>query len=72
MLTCDGYKMFYGTVRVTPTTLPDGKRWKEPFDLTGTWLYRPDTRYWYCQPDDGKVVHSFSPSLLTDFRDEDV
>lgn len=69
MLKCDGYKMFHGTVRVTPVTLPDGTRWREPFDLTGTWLYKPEGM-WYCNPDDGGLTSSWSPDILSDFRDD--
>lgn len=69
MLKCDGYKMFHGTVRVTPVTLPDGTRWREPFDLTGTWLCKPEGM-WYCNPDDGGLTSSWSPDILSDFRDD--
>ena len=58
MLTCDGFKMFRGTATVTPITdMP-------PFDMTGTWLYRPDTRCWYCEPDDGFAA-SYPERLIT-------
>ena len=70
MLSCDGYKMFHGTVRITPVIRPDGTRWKEPFDLTGTWLFKPEAKYWYCKPDDGGWTESWSPSILSDFRDD--
>ena len=41
MLECEGYKMFYGyaTVRVAPDV--------EPLEFHGTWLYKPETEYWY-------------------------
>ena len=42
MLTCEGYKMFFGVCRITPVNdYP-------PFDVRGTWLYRPDVDTWYC------------------------
>ena len=43
MLSCEGYKMAYGTATVTPKNpaIP-------PFKVKGTWLYKPDTAYWYC------------------------
>lgn len=63
MLTCDGYKMFYGTVMVTPV---EG----EPHDETGTWLYRPDRDYWYCKPEDGKWVRGWPTDMLSDFREQ--
>ena len=43
MLSCEGYKMFKGTMRIIPknTAFP-------PFTREGTWLYKPDTDCWYC------------------------
>lgn len=77
MLICDGYKMFHGTVRVMPVIRPDGTRWKEPFDLTGTWLYRPAWSLsgategcWYCKKDDGGLAESYPSDILSDFRDD--
>ena len=71
MLSCDGYKMFHGTVRITPVVRPDGTRWREPFDLTGVWFYRPDVDTWYCKPDEvGAWTESWSPDILSDFRDD--
>ena len=70
MLTCDGYKMFHGTVRIAPVLRADGTRWKEPFDLTGTWLFKPNTGYWYCKPDDVGFTGSWSSDILSDFRDD--
>lgn len=70
MLRCEGYKMFHGTVRITPAMRPDGTRWKEPFDLVGTWLYKPDVETWYCKPDDGSWTQSWSPEILSDFRED--
>ena len=67
MLECDGYKMFYGTVRITPVVRSDGTRAREPFDMTGTWLYKPEYDCWYCKPDHD-FSHSFSPDILSDFR----
>jgi len=70
MLQCDGYKMFRGTVRVTPVIRPDGTRWREPFDLTGDWLYDPTRPHiWYCQPK-GDWSQSFHESILSDFRED--
>ena len=40
MLCCEGYKMFEGAALVTMPNAP-------PIRLTGRWLYRPDTKYWY-------------------------
>lgn len=42
MLTCEGYKMFRGTMTVTPLN------GHEPFDKHGTWLYMPQYDCWYC------------------------
>lgn len=38
----DGYRMFIGTMRILNPE--DGS--KE--EVTGEWLYRPDTGCWYC------------------------
>ena len=70
MLSCDGYKMFHGTVKVTPVIRPDGTRWKKPFDLTGTWLYKPNFECWYCKPDAGGFAQSYPPDILSDFRND--
>lgn len=71
MLSCEGYKMFHGTVHISPVVRADGTRWKEPFDLAGVWLYKPDTGYWYCKSDENGWVSSFSDSIMSDFREWD-
>lgn len=69
MLMCDGYKMFHGTVKITPVNN------RPPFDLTGTWLFKPewDTGEeggcWYCKPDDDGFAMSYTPDILSDFRE---
>lgn len=62
MLTCEGYKMFRGTATVTPVTD------LSPFDVTGVWLYKPDTQCWYCQPDKG-FSRSFPAQLVSNFKE---
>lgn len=52
ILKCEGYEMFYGTMIVSPKNTPS-------FEITGTWLYRQDTKCWYCGG------RSFSPRYLT-------
>lgn len=42
MIQVEGYKAFYGTMRITPT---DGRF--PAHELRGDWLYRPDTDCWY-------------------------
>ena len=65
MLTCDGYKMFRGTVRITPVN------GRPAFDMTGDWLYKPDIPgIWYCKPNYGLTV-SFGEDIMSDFREED-
>ena len=44
MLSCEGYKMFKGTMLV------DYKNGMKPFPVTGTWLFKPDNGYWYVTP----------------------
>lgn len=42
MLQAEGYKMFRGTIKVTPKNTNI-----KPFELTGTWLYKSYTECWY-------------------------
>lgn len=42
MISSEGYKAFYGTMRITPKN-PN----MEPFDLTCDWLYKPEYQCWY-------------------------
>ena len=44
MLKCEGYKMFFGTMQITPKTDV-----VKPFKLEGTWLYKPEHKCWYCK-----------------------
>lgn len=53
LIQVEGYKAFRGTMRITP------KAAVPAFELTGDWLYRPDTGYWY-----GKGS-SFHPDICT-------
>ena len=64
MLKCDGYKMFHGTVKVVPVN------GKAPFDVTGTWLFKPECCCWYCQKDSGGFAESYPPDVLDDFSDD--
>ena len=38
----EGYKAFRGIMQITPKN-PKIK----PFELSGEWLYKPDTKCWY-------------------------
>lgn len=42
MIRVEGYKAFRGVMRVTPKP-----KEFEPFELSGDWLYKPDTGCWY-------------------------
>lgn len=42
MLKCEGYKMFFGTMRITPKVSGFG-----PFEVEATWLYKPEFKCWY-------------------------
>lgn len=53
MIQVEGYRAFRGTMRITP------KAAVPAFELTGDWLYRPDTGCWY-----GKGS-SFAPEICT-------
>ncbi len=48
MLECERYKMFRGTMTITPIAIP-GDKPISPFDVTGTWLYKPEYECWYCK-----------------------
>ena len=65
MLQCDGYKMFKGTATVTPAN------GKPPFQVSGTWLYRPDVKYWYCKPDHIGFAPGFPPEILSDMKEDE-
>lgn len=43
-LSCEGFRMFYGTMLITPINLDFSS-----FTLSGDWLYKPDTKCWYCK-----------------------
>lgn len=43
IMECEGYKMFNGTMLITPKS----EKFK-PFEVTGTWLYKPEYDCWYC------------------------
>ena len=42
MLQCECYMMFRGTMRITPLSGNCG------YEVTGTWLYKPEYDCWYC------------------------
>ena len=44
MLSCEGYKMFEGTMMIFPKSDEI-----QPYSVTGTWLYKPDVKCWYCK-----------------------
>ena len=43
MLKCEGYKMFRGTMRITPLN------GRHAYAVNGVWLYKPDVMCWYCK-----------------------
>ena len=59
MLTCEGYKMLKGTAVVYPKNEPG-----RSIPISGTWLYKPDTGYWYCHG------QSFHPDIITGFVED--
>ena len=65
MLKCDGYKMFHGAVKITPAP-----GFGEPYDMIGTWLFKPNTGCWYCNPDDGSLTKSIPADIMSDFRED--
>ena len=61
MLECELYKMFRGTMMITP------KYEIEPFNVTGIWLYKPDVDTWYCN---GRSYPAEVCKLVEDFNEE--
>ena len=41
VICCEGYKAFRGTMKITP------KANVKAFELTGDWLFKPETGCWY-------------------------
>lgn len=64
MLKCDGYKMFYGRATVSPVN------GKPPYQVTGTWLYKPEYDCWYVETGiKGDWCHSIPASIVSDFEE---
>ena len=59
MLTCEGFRMFHGTAKVTPKN-PQF----EPFRPYGTWLYKPDYDCWYV------AGHSYPASIVSEIEED--
>lgn len=57
MLKSEGYMMFRGTATIVPVN------GREPFDVTGDWLYKPEYDCWYV-----KGV-SYPAKIVTDIRE---
>lgn len=60
MLECEGYKMFHGAATINPNNIhrPELK----PFEVTGTWLYKPEYECWYVNG------HSYPAEIVSDFH----
>lgn len=43
MLSCEGYKMFLGTMKIKPKNADISS-----YEVYGHWLYKPETKCWYC------------------------
>lgn len=41
MLSCEGYKMFRGIMKIIPIN-------RAPYTEEGDWLYKPEYKCWYC------------------------
>lgn len=59
MLEAQGYKMFKGTAKIVPHT-----KSVEPFELYGTWLYKPETGCWYIKG------QSYVEEIVQDFKED--
>ena len=40
-----------------------------PYKKKGTWTYKPDEDFWYCQQDDETPV-KYPPEILEDFQED--
>lgn len=58
MLKCEGYMMFRGKGTIVPVN-------KEPYTITGTWLYKPEWNCWYVGG------RSYPAEIVTDIREEE-
>ena len=58
MLKCEGYKMFVGTATITPKAAN-----VKPFEILGTWLYKPEFDCWYVNG------RSFSASIVSNIKE---
>lgn len=59
MLECEGYKMFFGTATVSPKS-----KMVEPFEVNGTWLYKPEYDCWYVNG------RSFIADIVSNIKEE--
>lgn len=59
MLECEGYKMLKGIGYIKPKSDKI-----IPFQVHGTWLYRPDTKCWYCNGS------SYTEEIITGFKED--
>ena len=58
MLECEGYKMFRGKGTIVPVND------REPYTITGTWLYKPEWGCWYVGG------RSFPAEIVEDIEEE--
>lgn len=67
MLTCEGYIMFRGVMRIVPKSHGGGLHdfGVESIDMFGEWLYKRDTECWYCNG------RSFGKDICTILYDTD-
>ncbi len=66
MIEVDGYKMFRGTMRITPV---DPKF--TPVEARGDWLYKPEYKCWYGRVSQyGPFVSSFGEKICEVVEDE--
>ena len=56
ILECEGYKMFHGIMNIVPKT-----NLVKPFDIEGTWLYKPDYDCWYCKRQEWTECAAWGP-----------
>ena len=69
MLQCEGYKMFKGSMTITPN--PGAMR-REPYQVHGTFLNKPDMKgYWFCNGDPNfPWGTSFPAEMCSEFVEE--
>ena len=66
MLKCDGFKMFHGSATIHPVN------GNPPYVMTGTWMYHPEKKCWYCEQDNSRAFWAVgvTPEIMSDIVED--